>query len=169
MRDPRRLPSIEPTLQCFEAPLGASRCLREGHTISQVLPPGFAFRCRFANDPWVVASPRSCAFSFEAHTFGGRTSSIDFCSYDTLMDTTLFRKPGPRTHRLHIGKSVRPLAFRRESYVNVKTTHTALSRSAPSHFRMTDPVCNNPKDACTTPLMRFWRYRDRPGLRGPVC
>lgn len=41
VRDPRRLPSIEPTLRC------TFQCLSEGHAISQVLPPGFAYRSSF--------------------------------------------------------------------------------------------------------------------------
>jgi len=94
VRDPRRLPSIEPTLRY------TSRCLSEGHAISQVLPPGFAFR------PSVRERPRGSSLALvhrlslsRSLASSGTTSSIDFCSYDTLVDTTPDRKLGPRADR----------------------------------------------------------------------
>lgn len=80
-----RLPSIEPTLRC------TSRCLSEGRAISQVLPPGFAFRPSVRERlHGSRASPRSPALPLERHELPwASTPSIDFCSYDTLVDTTL--------------------------------------------------------------------------------
>jgi hypothetical protein len=128
VRDPKRLPSIEPTLQC------TSRRLSEGRAISQALPPGFALRPSFRERlHGSRASPRLPDLPFERVGSFGQTSSIDFCSYDTLVDTTLIES-----------SDLAPIAslFEREPEPTfVKATYATLSRSAPSRSRMTGPVC----------------------------
>lgn len=128
MRDPKRLPPIEPTLQC------TSRCLSEGRAISQVLPPGFAFRPSFRERPHgSYASPRSPALSFESAGFFGRD----------VVDRLLQLRHA-RGHNPIESSGLAPIASlveREPEHTFVKTTHATQSRSAPSRSRMTGPAC----------------------------